>query len=310
MSKYTIIDDHVLFGRDYWLFKNKPERDYYNDNPRMVKLGYVSHLSFIMPFPSSENNVYFNENLLISKAAIEHKCYVPVFAFNPYRTANIEQVSILLKHFPVAGIIIWPILCGIDLDKLKTNQEFISLLESKSNNPNFFVCIHTGAGNEKDIGRVGELGHYLPEDVVNVAEAFSKTKFILTHLLRFSIPSLERAAKLKNIMIDTNGLSCQKRWFENGQNVFPSYDAGMLADMGSNEALEHLIVKMNLSKKLIFGSSFPYSLWWNFNLENEIKLITKSNITEQNKNDILYKNLERFLPQLEEKRMELSKGNG
>jgi predicted TIM-barrel fold metal-dependent hydrolase len=298
--KRNIIDDHVLFGIDYWLSLNLQTRDHRNDYLRMKKMNYTSYITLIMPFPSSPNNLYLNENFIVSEAATRHNCYIPVFAYNPFKKDNDVQVRRLLKKHKLAGIIIWPILCQIDLEKLIDDVAFRSLLKEKEEEVNFFVCIHTGAGNEQDVGRVEKIGHYLPKDVVNVAESFPRIKFILTHLLRFSLPSIVRAANLSNIIIDTGGLSCQKRWFENGRNIFPAYDSGVMEDMSSSEALKFLVDNIKIENQLSFGSSFPFSMWWNFDIEDEIKLIETCEISNEAKEKIFYKNICKFLPELAE----------
>ncbi len=284
-----IIDVHLLYGEDFWLKQNKPDLAHKNSTSGNQLV------SFILPFPSSKDNLYIPENEIIAKASLSSDHLVPVFALNPLSEENIENVWRLTDNLKFFGIIIWPILCNIDLKKLIDNKPFRDFLHAQEDNEHFFVEIHTGAGNEKDIGRVRELGNYLPLDVVNVAKAFPKIKFILTHALRLSVPALTEAKKLSNVVIDTNGISCQKRWFENGQNVFPAYDAGKMKDMNSDEIFQYLYNELGLSEKLVFGSSYPYSLWWGFDVEHEINLVKNCGLPSSATNKILKENIIRFL---------------
>ena len=65
--------------------------------------------------------------------------------------------------------------------------------------------------------------------------------------------------------------------------------------MNDTEVLEYCVNVMKLQNKLVFGSSYPYSLWWKFDLKDEIKLIEKLKIDEEDKEKILSKNIKNFL---------------
>lgn len=285
----SVIDVHMLYGEDFWLKNNKPQLIHKND-----KLS-DDEVSFILPFPSSKNNLYIAENELVAKASLKSNNIIPVFAFNPQLKQNVECVKKLSENLEFFGIIIWPILCGIDLKKVIDNAEFKDFLDSQSDKRHFFVEIHTGAGNEKNIGRVSEMGNYLPMDVVNVAKAFPKIKFILTHSLRLSLPALDEAKKLENVVISTEGISSQKRWFENSQNVFPAYDAEYLGNLDSREIIRCLYNDLGYCDKLVFGSSYPYSMWWGFDVDSEINLIKNCGLSSDAIHKILKNNILNFL---------------
>lgn len=288
-TKLDYVDTHLLYGQDYWLKNNKPQLAH--SNFKICNNRYT----FIVPFPSCEDNSYIYENKLVLKKAIENKNVIPVFAFNPLNIKNIEFIKSIEKNISVFGIIIWPILCNINLNKLLTNSAFCELLHSQEGNEHFFVEIHTGAGNEKDIGRVDKLNKYLPLDLINIAKSFPKNKFILTHALRLSIPALIEAKKLDNVMIETSGISSNKNWFENNKNVFPSYDAGYLSEIDPKSIVKCLCFDFELSNKLIFGSGYPFSCWWGYDIQDEINLIINSGLSKCEIKNILKENIFEFL---------------
>ena len=284
-----IIDSHHLVGLDYWLSKNKRELEYKND---ITAIKNHNIKALICPFPSSENQLYISENEMICAYAKNNaNNVIPVFALNTNYDESYRCIEEYFKAFDVCGIVIWPILCDVDLLKLKEDKRFVNLCQEYD----FFIYLHVGAGNEKDIKRVEKIGNYTPQDAIEFAREFSYKKIILGHMLRLSIDSLEKASIMDNVVVETSGVSSQKKWYENEQNVFPSYDAGELKNMDSKEILEHCVKKMNLEDKLVFGSSFPYSLWWKYDLKDEIGLIEQLDISEDAKDKILYNNIRKFL---------------
>lgn len=283
-----IIDAHHLVGEDYWLSKNKTELAFRNNIDKILE---EKINALIYPFPSSQNQLYINENSIINEYAIKNKNIVPVFALNTNYKESYARIEKYANNFKCFGIVIWPILCNIDLTTLKDNMDFVEFCKKY----NFFIYVHVGAGNEKDIKRVEKLGDYTPVDALQFAKNFYWKKIILGHMLRLSFQSLTEAKKQNNVLIETSGISSQKRWFENGQNVFPSYDAKIFKNMDSKEILEYCINEMKLEDKLTFGSSYPYSLWWNYDLKDEIELINKLEVSKKIKDKILYDNVSKFL---------------
>lgn len=284
-----IIDSHHLVGVDYWLSKNNKELEYKN-NINAIKNHDIK--AFIYPFPSSKNQLYISENETIYTCAKNNPdSVIPVFALNTNYDTSYRCIEEYLKEFNICGIVIWPILCNIDLLKLKDDKRFIKLCKEYK----FFIYVHVGAGNEEDIKRVKKVGNYTPLDAIKFAKDFNYKKIILGHMLRLSIDSLKQASNMDNVVIETSGVSSQKRWYENNQNVFPSYDAGELKELSSREILEYCVRKMKLENKLVFGSSFPYSLWWKYDLKDEIDLIEQLDVSDDVKNKILHDNIIEFL---------------
>ena len=113
-----------------------------------------------------------------------------------------------------------------------------------------------------------KLGNYGPQDAINFARAFPNKKFIMGHLLRASVKALEMAKQMDNVVIETSGISGHLRWFENNQRM---------------------------ADKIVFGSSYPFSCWWDYKLIDEINIINALNIKDEIKNKILYENIRNFL---------------
>ena len=291
-EKIEFIDAHYLVGTDYWLSQNLPERphkEYLEEFNRVNK--EKENMALIYPFPSSEDGKYTKENKEVYELYKNNSNIIPVFALNTNYEECYKEVENYLKLCPKAGIVIWPILCDIEVNQIELDTRF----EKFANNNNFFIYIHVGALNEKDIGRVKKIGNYGPQDAIKFAKAFPNKKFILGHLLRGSITCLEQANNMDNVVIETSGISGHLKWYENDQNVFSAYDAGIYTKMQSNQILEDLVKNKKMENKLVFGSSYPFSYWWNFNLIDELELIKHLDIDYIAKEKILFKNLKNFL---------------
>jgi hypothetical protein len=299
-----IIDVHYLIGEDYWLKNNKPELEHVGtmDECKKFKLNSNStnFKSMIYPFPSCFDQKYKEENKKLYDIAKADSNAIPVFALNTNFEECFDYVEKMIKEFKQAGIVIWPILCKINLNELQQNKRFIRFC----NENNFFIYIHVGAQNEDKIGRLDTLGIYGPMDAVNLAKSFPNKKFIIGHLLRLSTNAYKELSSLNNAILDTSGLSSHNLWFENNQNVFASPDANELAEMNSKEVLTTLVEKYKLGKKLAFGSSYPFSMWWKYNFEKEVNLILDADIDQNIKDDILYNNVYNFLFNSEEEMRE------
>ena len=284
----TVWDGHLLFGIDHWMHLNNPTLPYTNGQHQISEDVVCS---LITPFPSSPNQAYLEENQRIFDYVRKNPSAIAVFALNPSSPENREAVSDFVSRQPCCGIVLWPILCRMDLSELVRDGWFRDFMNRFSG----FTYIHTGAGNEQALGRVAKQGSYGPQQVLAVAEAFPKNKFILGHLLRLSEEELRKAKHMDNVVLDTSLISGHQRWFERDVNVFPAVTAGELAQLSPGEILEKLCGEYGLGKKLVFGSSYPYCQWWGSSYEDELRLITEAKISQEMKQDILQGNLQRFL---------------
>lgn len=288
-----IIDCHHLFGSDLWLSENKSElacKNDYNQLKKQMDSIADDWKTFILPFPSSKNNKYLYENQMIKNAAILDDKILPVFALNTYFDECYNQVGMLLSETAYPNIVLWPILCEIDLIELSKNNKFIKFCEK--HNP--LVTIHVAAGNESDIGRISELKRYCASDAVYLATQLPHIKFNLSHVLRLSMNALEKAAELTNIVLDTSGISSHNLWYEKGQNVFPSKDSSDFKYCSHEEVITILVKKYELGSKLVFGSSYPFNSWWGFNLKSELDMINRSDLSDEEKLNIMFRNIYDF----------------
>ncbi len=287
------IDAHCLAGVDDWLSKNKTELahrnfldEYYEEAVQEVR----EFRSLIMPFPSSENGSFIKENAMIEQLHRQFPWTEPVYAFNYKSEENFADLCQRLEKGSAGGLVVWPIVCDLDLFDLAENEKFLYLI---SKYPCWFT-IHVGAGNEAAIHRVSSLRRYCPEDAICLAEAFPHVKFNLSHLLRISGKALEKAEKLDNIIIDISGISTHLRWYEYGKNVFPADDAGDLAEMESAKVIHTLMNRPGLCNKLVFGTQYPFGKWYGFGLGRELEMIRKADLTKEKQEKLLYLNFETF----------------
>lgn len=286
-------DCHLLFGTDHWMRMNNTTLPFFNKQcaPVLANDTFSIGRSFITPFPSSPDQAYAEENALIFEAAEKSATGIPVYALNPNNTANRNTVQRFTDGREQCGIILWPILCQMDLSALIQDPWFRDFMEHFKG----WIYIHTAAGNEEDLGRVKKQGNYNAKQVLELAQAFPKNKFILGHLLRLSVDELWAAREMDNVVLDTSLVSGQLRWFEKGKNVFPAASSGKMMTLSAKQILECLIGEYQLSKKLVFGSSYPYCQWWGYSYDDEIRLITGLNVSDRIKQDILCGNIREFL---------------
>ena len=285
-----IIDAHCLAGQDYWLSKNKPElahENYLTEYEQELKEQSTDYRSYIMPFPSSKDGSFSEENELILSLRKERNWVVPVLAYNYNSVDNIRNVALAMDKGLCKDIVIWPIVCGMDLDKLACDPDFRFLLKTYSCR----VTVHVGAGNEADIKRVNCLKHYLPEDAIRLAESFPQNIFNLSHLLRLSDKALRHAEQMDNIVIDISGISTHKRWYEMNKNVFPAYDAGELGEMDAPEILRELMGRSRLRSKIVFGTQYPFGKWYNYGVSDEVKIVLDAGLSGEDADRLFYRNL-------------------
>lgn len=288
-----VIDAQCLVGVDYWLSQNKPELAHTNNlvsYENEIKEIADSYHCIIMPFPSSRNGTYIDENESVLKLCNNKGWTTPVLAFNPYSQYSFEYICKKLSKSECNGIVLWPILCDLDLNELIYNDRFIYVVSHFSCS----VTVHVAAGNEKEVMRVSKMNNYSPLDAVNLAKSFPNTKFNLSHCLRLSKSALDIAEKLDNVIIDISGISTHHKWYENGINIFPAYDSGDFADMLPEQVIRELMNRESLMDKLVFGSQFPFGQWYGFGIKEELDLIKRANLTDNLESRLLYKNYENF----------------
>lgn len=271
-----LIDIHHLLGSDRWLTRNMPNLAHENGAEAAcaaMNMSAERWLAYVFPFPSSADGSYIAENRMVLSAAARDSRLRPVLALNPMHTEGRADVARLLDAHPeIAGLVLWPILCELDLVALSKDSWFRDL----ANSCGLPFTVHIAAGNEQRIGRVTRMLRYLPEHALALAGSLPGVRFNLSHALRLSRSALETARQMANIWTDTSGLSALGQWHESGQQVFPATDAGPLGTLSPGEALTALVGDYGLGERLMFGSSYPFNTWWGLDVAGERRLVEES----------------------------------
>jgi predicted TIM-barrel fold metal-dependent hydrolase len=251
----TIFDCHLLLGRDHWLAANKPELAH------ELSLNQVTAMfaalspngrwrAAVFPFPSAPEQNYRKENAAILEAAALEPRLVPVAAINPN---DPESRAFLQRNGgQFAGIMIWPILCNLDLGLLARDDAFWTMVKRLD----LPVTIHVATGDEPSYRDAIRRNAYGPMDAIEVAEANPGIRFNLSHALRLSRSALQRAARLSNVWTDLSGYSSYGAWTEGGREIFAAADA-IVGPGAYGELLNILKEEFGLGGRIMFGSSEP-----------------------------------------------------
>ncbi|MHA1599068.1 MAG: amidohydrolase family protein, partial [Alphaproteobacteria bacterium] len=216
-------------------------------------------------FPSSGDGSYIPENESVLAAARSDSRLLPVAVVNPAKQENLDWV---LEHISdVRGLMIWPILCDLDLIEISGCETLWKAVEEHD----VPVTVHVGVGNEANhLGRCVPGNRYDPEAAVALAASLPAVRFNLSHVLRLSRAALQAVRDLDNVMMDISGLSALGRLYENGCEVFPALD-NAFAGCSASDVLGELAEDPDLAGRLMFGSSWPFSLWWGFDPQKELE---------------------------------------
>jgi len=267
-----IFDTHLLLGRDAWLSENKPELACHSDiasaSQALDDTGASEWRAATFPFPSSQDGTYIPENEAVLRAAQGDNRLLPVTAVDPSNLENLNWVMDALKGDKLRGLVIWPILCDLDLSALSVHKPLWQAVAERD----IPVTVHVGVGNEPDLGRAVKANHYDAAAAIKLAQALPQVRFNLSHVLRLSAAALEALRSLDNVMMDVSGLSALNRWREAGREVFPAFDT---AFPGSDPqtVLRALAADPDWQKRLMFGSSWPFNTWWEYSPKRELELL-------------------------------------
>jgi predicted TIM-barrel fold metal-dependent hydrolase len=265
-----LFDAQLLCGTDDWLARNKPELQHrLSPGEAAEEMTLAAEgpewRAALLPFPSSPGQAYLEENARIVAAAQAEPRFLAVAAVNPRVPENFSAVEAMAERSEIAGLAIWPILCDLDLLALAGEKRLWALAERHR----LPVTVHVGTGAEPELGRAVAANRYGPLDAVTLARALPQVRFNLSHCLRLSRAALEEVAGLDNVWTDTSGLSAIGRWHEAGREVFPAADA---LDAGDDPhyMLVRLAEDYGLERRIMFGSSHPFSAWWHFDVHAEV----------------------------------------
>lgn len=264
-----LFDAQLLCGTDDWLARNKPELAHRLSpgeaaEAMTLAAGGAEWRAALLPFPSSPGQAYLDENVRLAAAAEAEPRFLAIAAVNPRVPENLRAVTALAERKAIAGLAVWPILCDLDLVALAHEKALWDLAERHR----LPVTVHVGTGAEPGLGRAVKANRYGPLDAVALARALPQIRFNLSHCLRLSRAALAEVARLENVWTDSSGLSAIGRWREAGREVFCAADA---LDAGDDPhyMLLRLAGEYGLERRIVFGSSFPFSAWWQFDVQAE-----------------------------------------
>jgi hypothetical protein len=270
----TIFDCHLLLGRDHWLAANKPELAHELSLEDITAMFAAlapegRWRAAVFPFPSAPEQTYREQNAVILNAAAAEPRLLPVAAINP----NSAESRALLERegAKFAGIMIWPILCNLDLKVLAHDDAFWAIVKRLD----LPVTIHTATGDEPRYRDAVRRNAYGPMDAVDVAEANPGIRFNLSHALRLSRSALQRVARLPNVWTDLSGYTSCGTWMEGGREIFAAADP-VVGPGAYGELLDILAQEFGLAGRIMFGSSEPFCRWWGLTLQGEYTIYSDS----------------------------------
>lgn len=303
-----IFDFYFQIGVDDWAKNNRPElahtsvrADFKRHSAEFAAQGHQYQGAVIFPPPSDTELSYAEANRIIYEAATggsapgePEEILFPVYAVTPRHAGSLEWLRRRLEEgSPLLGIKLWPYMGRFSLTDFLRDKELVELVLRHG----LLVMMHVGTGRELQARNVFADVAADPATAVQVAAELPEADFLFAHLLRLSEPALEKAAQLKNVYLDTSGLTSLGRWQEGGRNGLPANDAGALATQAPVEIIGRLAEEFGLSEKLVFGSNWPFCKWWGSSVREEASLILDAPIASRSRANILAGNGLRLLAQ-------------
>jgi predicted TIM-barrel fold metal-dependent hydrolase len=303
-----IFDFYFQIGVDDWARNNRPElahasnrEDFKRHTEEFAAEGHQYQGAVIFPPPSDTDLSYTQANRIIYETATggpaqseQEEIFFPVYAVAPRNSGSLEWLKRRLEEGgPVLGIKLWPYMGRFSLTDFLRDKELVELVLRHR----LLVMMHVGTGRELKARNVFADVAADPATAVQVAAELPEADFLFAHLLRLSEPALEKAAQLKNVYLDTSGLTSLGKWQEGGRNGLPANDAGNLAAQAPVEIIGRLAEEFGLSEKLIFGSNWPFCKWWGSSVREEASLILDAPISSRSRENILAGNALRLLAQ-------------
>lgn len=289
-----IIDAHHLLGVDHWLRQNLPSLAHkHNGKDVVTSLDSVTDkwIAYVSPFPSCQDKDYIHENEYVLDACAQDSRLRAIVAVNPLVPSSCTALERFLSAgADIHGIMIWPILCRIDLEMLAKNCWFSDITRQWS----LPVTVHVPAGNEQRIGRVERMERYLPQHAISLAAALPDVRFNLSHVLRLSSSALQAASTLPNVWMDTSGLTSLGMLVEQGEFVFPADDAGLAARLPPHEVLRMLVDELMLGNRLMYATSTPFNTWWGCDAALDFQLLERAGLSASQLRALTFENAFQF----------------
>ena len=300
-----IIDTHVHLGIDYWLHSHgrndlvheSSYRDVITVSTNLKEKGIRLVGIGAIPWPSAAPDTsgyatYGKENEWLVEE-LSGQLAVAFIGVNPHSKLSIgraEEIAQASREI-VRGVKIHPILTQTDLPWLATQQDFFAMLRHNR----LATLVHVCSGREHLIGRIDRPIAATPKDCLDLAECYPDNEFIFDHCLRLSESSLQRVHDYPNVFVDTAALSCQLNWSEKSDiNIYPSSDSH-LGEMKPVQIWEYLVNELRLSDRLMYGSDYPYTLWWATSYWDELEPLWSSNISAEARHRVAFANAHQML---------------
>lgn len=288
-----VVDFGFQLGVDHWLEQNSPElahRSTLSDLAAaaegLASAGHSLHGAVLFPFPSAPERNYREANERVCRAVLEAGLTprYPVYAVIP---GDVQSVSWLAEALasgqPCLGVKLWPYMGRFSLPAVLDDERLLTLVRDHR----LLVMSHVGTGREYRTRPAFPVVRADAAAALELASRLPELDFLFGHLLRLSGRALAKAATLRNVWLDTSGLSTLGRWMEGGVDVLPADDAGDLARATPAAILQRLVSDYGLGDRLVFGSNWPFCTWWKFGVRDEVDLLLQSGLSDQHVERIL-----------------------
>lgn len=292
----AIHDSYFQIGIDHWLAHNQPQLPHQSSHGdvqeqagRLVSTNLKVVGATIMPFPSVAGRDYSEANSLVRSTAADSSCAIPLFpvyAIIPCDGGMITWLDAVVRKEGCFGIKLWPYMGRFSLDQLLEDQPLIDLIVRNR----LVVFMHVGTGREPETRPAFPNVSAGPSTAVHVAQELPEIRFVMGHLLRLSVPNLERAAELDNVFLDTSGLSSIGLWQEGGRDGLFADDAGSFTTEPPPRIITRLVKEMGFGRRLLYGSNWPFCEWWGGSPAAEVNPILEAGITDEERGAVLLRN--------------------
>ncbi|MDP9583675.1 UNVERIFIED_ORG: putative TIM-barrel fold metal-dependent hydrolase [Burkholderia contaminans] len=296
-----IFDGSVLWGKDAWVARNRPDLQHVVGNAELAKYtsevrqaGCVLRGVLLMPFPSTPTNEYTQSNRDLARAVREFSGNFelkPVYAATPGDKARLDNLVMLNNDVPAVGIKLWPFMGHFHLDDI---LEDVALVEFVRKN-RLPIFMHVGNGREHLVRPAFPNVRATPDVALNCARALPDVPIVIGHVARLCPRTLEAMSSVPNTYLDLSGLTSLGRWQEVGRNGLPVDSGTTLAKLGPVEILRRLVREYGLGNQIIFGSTWPFCAWWGNTFCDDTDLLHHAQLPDPYEKAISRDTLERLL---------------
>lgn len=280
-----IIDAHANIGWDASNLRNNL-MPIEQKHPLLLEKMDIYDISkaIIVPFPSpgaqlSQQGFWYDlENHYLMEAGKASKRLMPFPGVNPADESSVKNIKTLKTAYGIKGVkFSHQIPMGFSIDKL-IKHPLMKIMQDNG----LIMMMHIGTGKEQGADRIHTTLNY----AVKVARQYPDVKFIFCHLGRLHWSLLE-ALNLRNVWLDTAGLSLWHRW-----TAFIAAEPISMLKSSTPAGVIQKLVEMGYEDKLIFGSDEPYTQY-----KSEIAAISEAEISGIAKRKIFCENIKGLVKQ-------------